>query len=279
MNEHYEAIMDAGKTEEGQVVLPLLFRYNVFILDKSQLKQPDMQLESWEEVVGCGDDKLMSFLRGRMIRGYCAQYDRFIDYKNEELLLTEEAIATDMHAFSDVQPLTTDESSTFEIAMRKTMDEFALAEYVSCPDSAMVLPLPNTSGGLTAYITAYAAINRNSEYAGDAFRFIELMLSDEVQSDIGICEDSMGITYSYGNGCRPSTTLLDSVSGVATGKNACSEEENIFLAGLVDRTSAVRFCSDIDTVLLNAARSSCNSEDPDEIAARVYDEMKMIIAE
>lgn len=279
MNEHYEAIMDAGKTEEGQVVLPLFFSYNVFILDKSQLKQPDMQLESWEEVVGCGDDKLMSFLRGRMIRGYGAQYDRFIDYKNEELLLTEEAIATDMHAFSDVQPLTTDESSTFEIAMRKTMDEFALAEYVSCPDSAMVLPLPNTSGGLTAYITAYAAINRNSEYAGDAFRFIELMLSDEVQSDIGIREDSMGITYSYGNGCRPSTTLLDSVSGVATGKNACSEEENIFLAGLVDRTSAVRFCSDIDTVLLNAARSSCNSEDPDEIAARVYDEMKMIIAE
>lgn len=143
-----------------------------------------MQLESWEEVVGCGDDKLMSFLRGRMIRWYGAQYNRFIDYKNEELLLTDEAITTDMHAFSDVQPLTTDESSTFEIAMRKTMDEFALAEYVSCPDSAMVLPLPNTSGGLTAYITAYAAINRNSEYAGDAFSLIELMLSDEVQSDI-----------------------------------------------------------------------------------------------
>lgn len=57
--------MNAGKTDEGQMVLPLLYEYPIFFVQKDQLKDPDMRMENWDALLNCGDEKVRGFLKSK----------------------------------------------------------------------------------------------------------------------------------------------------------------------------------------------------------------------
>ena len=53
--DHFAPVFDTGKTDEGQVVLPITYYASVFLLDKAQLADPDFTPKTWDELVNCED--------------------------------------------------------------------------------------------------------------------------------------------------------------------------------------------------------------------------------
>ena len=70
-----------------------------------------------------------------------------------------------------------------------------MAYYAQNKDTVNALAIPNTEGGVTAFITSYAAINRNSPKADEVFRFFELLFSDEAQIDTETVNDARGTLF------------------------------------------------------------------------------------
>ena len=48
--DHFAPVFDTGKTDEGQVVLPITYYASVFLLDKAQLADPDFTPKTWDEL-------------------------------------------------------------------------------------------------------------------------------------------------------------------------------------------------------------------------------------
>lgn len=275
--EHHEVILNAGKTDEGQLVLPLLYSYSMFFVDKAQLQDPNMQPESWDALLNCGDEKLRSFLKSRSVSWFGAQYTRLADYDEEALLLEPETLENDLCTLDEI-PYPEQDSAPFELANAHTFNEAALHAYVTGGESAYALPVVNTDGGLTAFITSFAAISRNAKQPEAAFKFIELLFSDAVQSDEGLYIESAG--RSFGASARPSPVLLNTGCGVATGKEAYLDAESALLQEWGEKTNAVRFYSNLDYALYETLLNGLGAPERDAHAAEdICRKLEMMLAE
>ena len=64
-----------------------------------------------------------------------------------------------------------------------------------------MIPVYNMSGGVTANITTFAAVNRNARHPDEAFRIIEYLLDPEVQQTSSLFQDRMeGLPVYTGTG-------------------------------------------------------------------------------
>lgn len=67
--------------------------------------------------------------------------------------------------------------------------------YAQNKNDTYALTVPNDAGGVTAFVTAYAAVNPNTKCAEEVFKYLELFYSDAVQSDNGLRDKETKITY------------------------------------------------------------------------------------
>lgn len=88
--DHFASVFDTGKTDEGQVVLPITYYASVFLLDKAQLADPDFTPKTWDELVNCDDTAVLKVVRNNLYTWCGAGIPRIADYATEKTILTEE---------------------------------------------------------------------------------------------------------------------------------------------------------------------------------------------
>ena len=254
--DHFAPVFDAGKTDEGQVVLPITYYASVFLLDKAQLADPDFTPKTWEELVKCEDTAVLKVVRNSLYTWCGAEIPRIADYATEKTILTEEDLTAQ---FEDLLAMPASESFDEETALIQSgsyaQTDEGIAYYAQNKDTVNALAIPNTEGGVTAFITSYAAINRNSQKADEVFRFFELLFSDEAQIDPA---ETM-------NDARGTLLMLGNQNSFLTHKNAYLQPE--LLESVQSRVNAVRFYSVMDYTIYDTATTLTWEENPDCAAA------------
>ena len=64
-----QTILESGRTEEGQVVLPVQYTFHAFAFQSACLKNPGEIPSSLEEILACEDPLIGEYLRGNFSRG------------------------------------------------------------------------------------------------------------------------------------------------------------------------------------------------------------------
>lgn len=280
---YYADVIDAGKTVEGQMTLPILNTYRVFWWSKKNMQDPNIEFKNWEAILACEDDQIQLSLYQSMDVAFGAQYGDLIDYENNELLITPEMLANDLQKLSSL-PAVVEKIEQKELTNTFTWNEKLFSQWNAGKNSRRTVMLPNDKDGATTFVTAYAAINRNSKCPDEAFRFIELHMSREVQTGEGIYD---GETEKYyGRSMSLNTKHFGMKNGgVPTFKNAWTDFG--LISDMNQKITSVRFYSDMDLVLLDAWNeaqtisydSNAAYEDYLQIAKDACDKMKSLLSE
>ena len=145
--DHFASVFDTGKTDKGQVVLPITYYASVFLLDKAQLADPDFTPKTWDELVNCDDTAVLKVVRNNLYTWCGAGIPRIADYATEKTILTEENLTAQ---FEDLLAMPASESFDEETALIQSgsyaQTDEGMAYYAQNQDTVNALAIPNTEG-------------------------------------------------------------------------------------------------------------------------------------
>lgn len=192
-------VMDAGKNQEGQMLLPLAYSLPVVCFPAPDV-EPYPASTTWAEAAK-GDDPVLAASMEPIVTSlfplYSDGYAYFgctwrdpADYSGEKLLFSEEEL---LQRVREAVALRQGESSPLP-HFRGVMDAYLfqkdgsldpamreMRQGISTSDPVTMVPLYCDQGGAVAAVRAFAGINRNTERPEDAFFLLDLLLSGELQ--------------------------------------------------------------------------------------------------
>ena len=213
-----QVVLEAGKNEEGQQIIPLAYTFPLVTYRQWEASHtPDKSL-TWNDMLTSDDinlraaavwtDTMSTAYEGCPFVSSRDGLPEYIlgdisDFETEELLFTEEELRVCMEEiyslgkrfaageFADALP----HYNEF-VGLEYNVDDGAV-DYdsgetfkehcgVAANTDATMIPLYSDDGGVTATITAYTAINRNTLRPKDAYEVIDFLLSTETQRRGGI---------------------------------------------------------------------------------------------
>lgn len=282
--EHYNpVIMEAGKTEEGQCLLPIAYDYRISYFEEPQENPIQMPLPSWESLVS-GEAGLTSTMFPAINYSFPDLLGEYVDYENKKLLLSEKELYQYVLDSIDFGIFAENGRETAGMDLVWTEGDFAECfignsrEYKQNPNS--LLANPNREGGINANITTWAGINKNTKRPTQAFSLLDLLLSDEVMTREGFSEA----------GKYAGSSIAFGLDGILTHQEAFENDckylpddtEKAFKA-LNSQINSVRFSSDFDKEL-QKMRDACreaagNEEEQRKIVKETYEKIELMLAE
>ena len=171
-----QAVLQAGQTDEGQLLFPILYDYNVCVFSTEESSESFFYPNSWDELIQ--NEEMLQAIYRNDIYGFLAYSGPYADYKNEELLISKDDIV------KQVEQCLSEEKKWENV---RGMSVNSMLYDLSGNDSLSYecYPIPNIDGGVTANISAYAGINRNTRVADEAASFLDMF-----------CENIKGGGYS-----------------------------------------------------------------------------------
>ena len=280
-----QTVLDAGKTEEGQVVLPLYYCLPAYVFESSDLSGQEVP-NSWEELMAAENPVLKNAVKGQTFSYFTYSFGDLADYQAGTLTFSEEELKSYVEEFL-----------AFEIAVNEQEDMQNLPEPIvggwisedffyggmgkAVEDQQTYVSIPNREGSVTAMVTMFAALNKNTTKAEEAFALLDFLLSDEVTSGRGF--EGYGGTFDL----HPDTSVNITVNQKAFQERYCKNDKaKTAFETLNDRIECVRFYSALDRDLYNLRDDvrimSYKSEDTSYIGDLVkttYETMQMRLAE
>ncbi len=336
-----QTVLKAGRTEQGQILLPLTFTFPVAICAKEDWNLPENLPTSWDEATAEAQGIQNAYSVGAWAQ-FSDLFGELADRSTETLCITEsellqrvhEALQISNHSLiDDLSQADTEKSKTTRSldltflgkGERRTpqssipfpadryngflalthLDYLDLADWeTGCYDSRRekedgaqtIFPVYNTDGGVTAGITAYACINRNTKRPGDAFKVIDFLFCKDVQGS-GVVTDRQDDSRVYQSlvlhdcyGVPVRNDLLANADSafvqryLAFGENSGNGDKALFsqYTALRNEVTHARFYGTLDQEL-QAMYEACleaeNDEEIEKIVSKAYDTMLMILAE
>lgn len=202
-------VMEAGRTEEGQLVVPMAYTMPLTFYRKSEVSHTPSTEMTWDDMMADETGILRNaastaYLEDGRLHGMDGDLQAFsgiaplqslgalADYDEKTLLFSEEEL---------LQRAEEEFSLRFEIWEEALGDlpanrkEFMHPDYdflwspmleedVLLRDEATtMIPIYSDEGGVTATVTSFACINRNAKHAEEAFFILDLLMSREVQQE------------------------------------------------------------------------------------------------
>ncbi len=217
-----QAVLAAGRNEEGQQVIPLSYTLPLICFRKSDV---DLDLTgkscTWDEMLEDPEISPYTRLLADCTTSYWydehelslvedgTQYVEFAlgkiaDFEKEELCFTEEEL---QHVIEDVVELHAEleeASKTFEEGSKGELEYFStwlghdmvsgersVLDHFDPEESLTMFPLYSDDGGVSASILSWAAVNRNTDRPEDAYIVIDLLMRDYVQKRYRLYENFM----------------------------------------------------------------------------------------
>ncbi len=300
------AVMDAGKTEEGQQLLPLTYSMPLTVFRKSDFEHtPSKSLTFFDNAASSDPVSLLSSQVHTESGSFTLDIDRLsavfltlADYEAEELDFTEDDLIGVMEALGALEDKNA--KGEFEGVPDHYYQNLAVG-FNSYPDVKMfedmyagirekesisLFPIYTTQGGYCAEITSFAAINRNTKRADDAFFILDYLLSLECQRSpiyVNLTTEQAIPTHEDAMQKRTSVT-----TGGSSGHGGWAEwylKRDAFeeLCTLRDNISHARFRTDLDGKLVSLLGKSRllagNKEALKKEVHNAYIEMQMMLAE
>lgn len=250
-------IMEAGRNEEGQLLLPMGYEIRMFVSEKSPGgPEPGSPL----------DEGLNLYMPFYDVLGELA------DYEKDTLALTEEELFKEYSG---------------QIAAYKSVDHTELPVQIayvtdgglrvmgeSQPElldldktEYLMMSGRNLSGGATANITAFAGINRNTGHPEEAFRLVDFLLSKENQASSAIYNNAL-----------PVHTDLYSEDAPWHG-HSMSKGNFAQLQGLLDSVNVVKFYTPLESLVYEGWNLDAGEDELRELVHKACVKMNMYLAE
>ncbi len=304
-----EIVMEAGRNEEGQQLVPLTYMLPAAMYRKSDVRHTPSQQMTWEEMQNTEE------LQDAVVRlgaGYTSYGDEddpveFIlgdlaDYENETLLFTEEELLKHATEILEYSAEYTENKYNEKRYCSKTHlgagfnntggeGEFStnggILNGLTENDPLTLVPLYSDDGGSTAVITSFAAVNRNTRYPEEAFKVIDLLMSTSRQANSDLFHKFIYPKNDYKG--TPLHEDLMSSQYIMKGSQAQNQwfsltDENFkAVCAVRDTISNVHFAGALDIVLESMMRDCFtahkNGEDYTQIVRDAYTVMKQMMGE
>ena len=295
----FPEIMAGGRTTVGQVVLPVTFSMPATYFDPEDAG-PYPADTTWSDMISFEDPVLALSTRSAWPR-FVSQWrtdgtfeqlascfslllPRLVDASTGELAFSEEELRTLTQETLDTarRMVNTVGKNEAEISESKEVDgkrypnsangmlTFGVPGDDQRKDQTLV-PLYNTGGGATAWVSEYGAVNKNTKRVEDAFFVLDFLLSKSVQKSSRIVNVN-GIAASLPVDSRLYSSV-EPYQRVATTAHNAEEMKRV-----ISQVTAVRFCSQMDTELnrmlyemISAIDLSADWPDPATVAEAVHD--------
>ncbi len=276
------AVMEAGRNDEGQQIMPISFSFYTTLFDRSKYTLSAQLPMSWDQALAC-DDPMVRFAQHDWYSslGHLAKGDQDI------LAVTEEEIVQryqdgQKHDYEDFPEFTqyseeyktnilVDDGSVKSIEMGCTALGMVqvYGANLNTEQEYWMVPSYNMEGGITAMVDGFMAINRNSQYPEYSFRIIDSMLGDRGQSS-GIMQNMGGMPVLTEVG-------LDGTPGPGYSMNQWNSQQ---YREIIKQINLARFWTPLE-YQLNHISFDMYWEDPnlEETVHKYYMKMQMLLAE
>ena len=189
------AVMQAGQRDGEQLLLPLSFFFTATLYPKKDYTPSIALPATWEQMIESGEPALVDAVSGLGLQNMMG---RLADFSSDTLLFSEEELLRLELLQLNIGKAKLQETGLFEEgsddpdAQRPVVVSFDRSWDMGLSDEALndlkegdseysLIPPYNTEGGITAYVTAFAAVNSNAKYPDLAFRIADYLLGKEAQ--------------------------------------------------------------------------------------------------
>ncbi len=295
------SIMDAGKNEEGQQLIPLTYSVHTAMYRAEDFSYTPTKI-TWEDML---QSEVLYDTAARVgdAEGMDRTYDSAIssvigalaDFKEEELLFTEEELLQRVTEICELTAYTWESTPYYTpgwsegsigVKFNRSINangnrESRMLNGLSETDTLTLVPLYSDDGGCTATILTFAAVNRNTQRPQDAFSVIDFLLSTENQQNgalfqkhifRGSVDTSMPIHEELMSSTCPTNPYMD-----------LSDENFAAVCAVRDQITNVEFAGKMHAVLedmiQDCVKAYKSSEDYTGIVRDAYVTMKQMIAE
>ena len=284
------AVMDAGKTEDGQYLLPLSYSFPLTIFLSDDV-QPYPASTTWAQVAQ-GDDPVLNASAAPLLDNtfvvfgnetdyFSYTWKELADYDSETLLISEEEALKRAEEFFDLQE---NGEITSYPHFRGIMDRMLLnpnvmyshemnelRQGITYTDDLTMVPLYCDQGGAVAAIHTFAGINAATERPEDAFFVLDVLFLESLHKNLSL----------YDIWTFEEMTVHE---GVNFGQ--LENVQSAFAEARSQLTSA-RFVTPLDGMLNGAvseyswlkSRDEATEETLSELISKAYSEMKKALDE
>lgn len=276
-------VMEAGKNEEGQQILPITYVITASTCLKETYSLPNPLPKTQEDMIAA-EDPLLDYM-ARPLRDNLLMYlGKPADFVKEELSFTEDELFDLAMKYRELEQ--TNKAGGYD----DIRGESGVMRWVggilcnqnfatqSTEDEVIIVAGPNKTGGITAGISSYGAVNRNTEHQEMAFAVLDKLLSrnDQRSNEMYYLLQGMPMDMEAGN----SDNRFMWEGGPWFMNDWNFEQYQIAR----DRIDSVKFYTPLDREVENALIEACSADDATEDSIRravhkTYTTMKMMLAE
>ena len=283
-------VMEAGKTEEGQMLLPLCYTFPVTLYPKEEVDISTPKSTTWADMTS-DDTGLLSAVTTDW---YKIENNFFIitdswslfpaalfgteaDYRAEQLTFTEEELLT--YTKQAVALYQKGENGEFASLPKHKTITMAVDQCQGVPYT--MIPCYQAEGGVTATVTAFAGINANTARPEDAFFLLDVLFKADVQEKSNIYR-----YFSVENGVPTYEGLMTQEHPAKDGWYL-SESNYQEFSRIRDQITTARFSTVIDFELADMLHDCCGTpgeappttEEVEEIVSETYRKLKLYLNE
>lgn len=265
------AVMESGRNDEGQLLVPMAYRISAVLYDKDDYTPPEDLPNTYAGMRQSSDPVIRTMPGGgglAGIMGELADYEKDEPaFTEEELLETAMLINTRIDIGQDGEEAAIPEREY--VLFDRSNDQIG----ISLRDTDYVmLPNCNNVGGITAEVSAYAAINRNTKCPGEAFKVMDFLLSRGSQQSSDF--------YTQNVSGMPVDMDIGGSEAPFSGPWAMSEANFREFQKLREQISAVNYPGPLDEALLEVSKiTPCTQEEMEKKVHEQYVLIKMLLAE
>lgn len=266
-------VLEAGKNEEGQQILPLTYNITAISVLKGTHDLPDPLPDTREGMLD-SENQLLKYMGSPWRDNLFMYLEDPADSISEELNFTEDELF-DLAMRYHEQTLVTDmdwEGVQVNPGRILQSDLFPSAE-----SEVTLIPGLNAAGGVTAGIAVYGAVNRNTDKPEMAFAVLDKLLSQKNQQNSEMYYLLSGMPMDMEMGDKDHRFMW----GNPWFMNDHNFEQYKNIRGRID---SVKFYTPLDREAENTLIPACTAEDATEDSIRkavhsCYTTMQMMLAE
>lgn len=180
------AVMEAGRTEQGQLLLPMTYTVATAAFREADVGRHTLSKEmKWEDMLSGEPHMRLAAVSGWNPGSVLAPLG---DYEHDKPAISEEEMVYYFDEKLDNFEKYKEESGVPCISFDlKVIDEFDLSFYderFEKDEPIVLVPLYSRNGGYMASVTSFAGINANTKRPDDAFWVVDYLLGEECQRSI-----------------------------------------------------------------------------------------------
>ncbi len=281
-----QKVTAAGRTDKGQMLLPMFYGYNVAGTNEPVAEVPG----SWDEALKSGDRAVQegygSGLRRSGFRDVALT--DVVDYEGETMLITQEELN---QRVKEALSFPYDDENARSWSMTELASENECIEQGWAGPAGTVFPLYNTDGGVTAKVNSYIAVNRSTTHKEDALTLVDMMMSRDFLTLEGFWSESRTMNQSgmflfnslrAWNGGNPIYDDFFEDGRSIMYAFTLTEDRQALHREIIDKISYAYIPTAADQELIKLfkdCKSAGSEEEIDKLVSKCYTTIEMILAE